>query len=98
MSTTWDSNETPDPFRLTPMGAVRTILRGLPLALLVFGCLAILLLVRLIERPIYGQQNDHTGSRFRVGGFPLRLQLLAEQLDDTAIVAMAEIAAALPRG
>ena len=60
MNTTWDSNEAPDPFRLTPMGLVRTVLRGVPLAFLVFGCLLILLVVRLIERPIFGQHRPVT--------------------------------------
>ncbi|MEX0282725.1 MAG: lysophospholipid acyltransferase family protein, partial [Arenibacterium sp.] len=60
MSPTWDSTDAPDTFRMTPMGALRTLLRGVPLAVLVFGCLAILLLVRLIERPLFGLHRPVT--------------------------------------
>ena len=41
-------------------GVLRALRRGLPLALLVFGCLGILLLVRLIERPIHGLRRPWT--------------------------------------
>ncbi len=60
MSQTWDSDSAPDPFRITPLGWLRAILRGLVLGLLVFGCLAILLLVRLIERPLFGLHRPVT--------------------------------------
>ncbi len=67
-------------------GWVRFILKALPLAILVFGCLALLLLVRLVERPIYGQRRPFTpyitqfvcrnalriiGLKFSVEGKPL---------------------------
>ncbi len=67
-------------------GWVRFILKALPLAVLVFGCLALLLLVRLVERPIYGQRRPVTpyitqfvcrnslriiGLKFSVEGKPL---------------------------
>ncbi len=42
------------------MGWVRVILRGVPLGLLVFGGLLVLLLVRLIERPIFKMQRPIT--------------------------------------
>jgi len=39
-------------------GGLRAVRRGLPLGLLIVGCLLILLLVRLIERPIWGQRRS----------------------------------------
>lgn len=42
------------------MGWIRVALRGFPLAVLVFGCLLILLLVRLVERPICGMRRPVT--------------------------------------
>lgn len=39
---------------------LRIIRRGVPLALVTFGCLALLLLVRLIERPIFRQKRPIT--------------------------------------
>jgi 1-acyl-sn-glycerol-3-phosphate acyltransferase len=60
LSPTWDSDEAPEAIRITPMGWVRVVLRGVPLGILVFGCLALLLLVRLVERPIYGLHRPVT--------------------------------------
>ena len=60
MSVSWQSEEAPDPIRITPLGWVLVLLRGLPLALLVFGGLLILLAVRLIERPICGMKRPVT--------------------------------------
>lgn len=57
---TWDSDEAPDPLNITPMGWVRVLLRGLVLGTLVFGCLALLLLVRLVERPLFGLHRPVT--------------------------------------
>ncbi|MGX9350432.1 lysophospholipid acyltransferase family protein [Shimia sp. W99] len=42
------------------MGWVRVLLRGLVLATLVFGCLLILLLVRLVEKPVFGLHRPWT--------------------------------------
>lgn len=61
MSPTWDSQEAPpahDP--ITAAGYLRAVLRAVPLAILVFGCLLILLLVRLIERPLFGLHRPVT--------------------------------------
>ena len=60
MSQTWDGDTSPDPVRITALGWVRVLLRGLVLALLVFGCLGLLLLVRLVERPLYGLRRPIT--------------------------------------
>lgn len=86
--TTWQSDEgypaQPD---LGAMGIFRAVLRGLPLAILVFGCLALLLLLRLIERPLFGLRRPWTphitqfvcrnafrllGIRFAVKGMPIK--------------------------
>lgn len=57
----WSS---PDPYptrrRIGPLGWLRVGLRGVPLVVLVFGGLAILLMMRLIERPIYGDRRPWT--------------------------------------
>ncbi|WP_348540496.1 lysophospholipid acyltransferase family protein [Shimia sp. R9_3] len=85
---TWESEDGyPTLPKLGAMGIVRAILRGFPLALLVFGCLALLLLLRLIERPIFGLRRPWTpyitqfvcrnafrllGIRFSVSGMPIK--------------------------
>ncbi|CUH41530.1 lysophospholipid acyltransferase family protein [Ruegeria atlantica] len=56
----WDSDDAPDPIELGILGWVLVILRGLPLALLVFGGLLVLLTVRLIERPLFGLRRPIT--------------------------------------
>ena len=60
MTPTWHSDDAPEHRRLTLMDWVRVGLRGVPLALLVFGCLALLLLVRLFERPVFGVRRPIT--------------------------------------
>ncbi|QIZ82436.1 lysophospholipid acyltransferase family protein [Thalassovita gelatinovora] len=50
----------PTPEPIPPMGWVRVALRGGALAILVFGGLLILLLVRVFERPIYGLRRPVT--------------------------------------
>ncbi|MEX0285653.1 MAG: lysophospholipid acyltransferase family protein [Paracoccaceae bacterium] len=60
MSVTWDSNDPPR--RVVPGmgGYVLAVCRALPLALLVFGSLIILLLIRLVERPLFGLHRPVT--------------------------------------
>lgn len=60
MSTTWDSDVPPPRLRLTPLGGLRVVLRGLTLAVLVFGGLLLLLAVRLIEQPLCGLRRPVT--------------------------------------
>ncbi|MGV6804756.1 MAG: lysophospholipid acyltransferase family protein [Ruegeria sp.] len=50
----WHSDDAPDPVELGFLGWLLVFLRGIPLAILVFGGLIVLLAVRLIERPIFG--------------------------------------------
>ena len=50
----WDDGVSPEPVRMTPAAVMRVLLRGVPMALVVFGELLLLLLVRLVERPVYG--------------------------------------------
>ena len=54
MTETWRGEPEPDHIKITAMGWVRVVLRGVPLAVLVFGCLVLLLVTRLIERPLFG--------------------------------------------
>lgn len=60
MSDTWYSDDEPPVQPLEFRDWIRVIRRGLPLAMLVFGCLLILLAVRLFEAPIWGQRRPIT--------------------------------------
>lgn len=60
MSALWHGEEEPAPFRPGLAGVARAILRGVPLAMLVFGGLLVLLCVRLIERPLCGLHRPVT--------------------------------------
>ncbi|MEM9127613.1 MAG: lysophospholipid acyltransferase family protein, partial [Pseudomonadota bacterium] len=61
MSQTWHSDDgAEDGARLSIVDWVRVVLRGVPLAILVFGGLAILLLLRLVERPVFGVNRPVT--------------------------------------
>ncbi len=56
----WSEIPAPPPARVTALGWVRATLRGLPLAVLVFGGLALLLLVRWVEKPVHGLNRPWT--------------------------------------
>ncbi len=56
----WHSDNAPDPINLGFLGWILVVLRGLPLAILVFGGLIVLLAVRLIEQPLYGVRRPIT--------------------------------------
>lgn len=56
----WNSDDEPDPIRISLGGWLRVLARGIPLAFLVFGGLLVLLLVRLIEHPIHGHNRPIT--------------------------------------
>ena len=60
MGDTWYGETTPPHAALGVMGWVRAVLRAVPLIILVFGGLLILLLVRLIERPLFGLRRPVT--------------------------------------
>lgn len=60
MSALWHGVDEPHAFRPGPGGILRAVLRGVPLAILVFGGLLVLLLVRQIERPFYGKRRPIT--------------------------------------
>lgn len=84
----WESEEGyPEPPKLGFGGVLRLILRGLPLAILVFGCLLLLLFIRLLEKPLFGLRRPWTpyitqfvcrnafrlmGIRFAVQGTPIQ--------------------------
>ena len=57
---TWDPGIEPPHVRIGPTGWILGVARGLVLAALVFGCLALLLLVRLVERPVFGLHRPWT--------------------------------------
>lgn len=61
MTQPWDAVESyPEPKAIGVLGWGRVLVRGVILATVVFGCLAILLLVRLIERPLFGLHRPWT--------------------------------------
>ena len=60
MTPTWRSDEPPPPVRIGAMGWVRAGFRGAALALVTFGGLAVLLLVRLVEAPLHGLDRPWT--------------------------------------
>lgn len=76
---TWTSDEPAPRSRPGVLGWALVILRGFVLALLVFGCLGLLLLTRLVERPFFGLNRPWTPhitvfvcrNAFRVMGLPL---------------------------
>jgi len=77
----WGSDTPPDDFKVPASGWLRVLRRGVPLAILVFGGLVVLLMVRLAERPFHGQQRPWTPhitcfvcrNAFRIIGLPLHL-------------------------
>jgi lyso-ornithine lipid O-acyltransferase len=70
---TWDSGVPPVYPAITPLGWLRVALRALALAVLVFGGLAVLLLLRLVERPLCGLDRPVTP---RITQFVCRCALL----------------------
>lgn len=60
MSETWRGATPPDAPRLGPRGWARAFARGAPLALVVFGGLGLMLVVRLVERPLHGLDRPWT--------------------------------------
>ncbi len=48
------------PHRIGPLGWIRVLLRGSVLAIVTFGCLGILVLLRLVERPLHGLHRPWT--------------------------------------
>ncbi|MFD1913754.1 lysophospholipid acyltransferase family protein [Halodurantibacterium flavum] len=85
--TTWHSAEAPpeNPI-ITPLGWGLVMLRGLALGVVTYGCLALLLMLRLVERPLFGLNRPWTpfitqfvcraafvilGIRLRVTGRPM---------------------------
>ncbi|GLO70454.1 1-acyl-sn-glycerol-3-phosphate acyltransferase [Phaeobacter inhibens] len=57
---TWEGGDAAAPIKITAMGWLRVVARGLVLGILVFGGLLILLLVRLVERPFCGLNRPVT--------------------------------------
>lgn len=87
MSQVWGEGSEPQERPIGAMGYLRAVLRGLPLALVVFGGLLILLTIRLVEKPVWGVKRPLTpwitqtvcrtafvilGIRFRASGQQMR--------------------------
>ncbi|MBV1867339.1 MAG: 1-acyl-sn-glycerol-3-phosphate acyltransferase [Marinosulfonomonas sp.] len=87
MTPTWQSDDEPAPLVISPLGWLRVIWRGGLLGLVTFGGLIVLVLLRLIERPVWNQHRPWTpfitqfvcrmaliiiGIRFRTSGNLMR--------------------------
>jgi len=57
---TWDEGDVPPPVAIGALGWPRVAVRGLALILVTFGGLAVLILLRLVERPAYGLHRPWT--------------------------------------
>ncbi|MGB0800070.1 MAG: lysophospholipid acyltransferase family protein, partial [Planktomarina sp.] len=57
---TWMSEDEPTVPRIGLGGWLRVLRRGIPMALVTFGGLVLLLLVRLVERPVFGARRPVT--------------------------------------
>lgn len=60
MSPTWDSDEPIHADPISAAGWLRVLLRGTALVIVVFGGLSLLLLMRLLERPLFGVDRPVT--------------------------------------
>lgn len=60
MSPTWDSDDPIVDPPITGMGWLLVLLRGIPLGIVVFGGLALMLMLRVFERPIFGVDRPLT--------------------------------------
>tara|TARA_R110002051_G_scaffold57104_10_gene105894 strand:- start:5887 stop:6717 length:831 start_codon:yes stop_codon:yes gene_type:complete len=60
MNAPWNEGDAPEHLKIDLTGFIRAILRGVPLLLLVFGGLVLLLVLRLFERPFFGQRRPYT--------------------------------------
>lgn len=60
MSPTWEGAPTPETGAIGLLGWLRVVLKGVPLAIVVFGGLALLLLIRLVEKPVHGLRRPWT--------------------------------------
>jgi 1-acyl-sn-glycerol-3-phosphate acyltransferase len=78
----WDPGSEPAEYKITAMGWLRIAVRAPILALVVFGGLAVLLMIRLIERPLCGADRPVTPwitqgvcrTALRIMGLPLHVE------------------------
>ena len=92
MSGTWFPEEAAEPVKVTALGWVRVLLRIVPMLVVILAGLMVLLLVRLIERPLYGLHRPITpyitqfvckSSLFIMG---LRLKVTGERMQQKGAV------------
>jgi len=61
VSATWESEQGyPEKHSISSLGWLRVVWRGLVLGCIVFSCLGLLLLVRLVEKPVFGLHRPWT--------------------------------------
>lgn len=82
MNPTWDKGDRPDTVRISPLGWGLVALRAPVLVAVIFGGLVLLLLLRLIEKPLFGMERPMTPwitqtvcrITLRVIGLPLQVK------------------------
>ncbi len=87
MSQTWQGAEPPEYPPIQTAGWLRIAWRAPVMIVVIFGCLALLLLVRLVERPLYGLRRPVTpyitqfvcGTVLKVMGLPVEVRGRAMQ-------------------
>lgn len=80
MSRTWRGAPPPAPEAVGPLGWLRAVVTGAPLALVTFGGLGLMLLLRPLERALWGARRPVT-PRITVGVCRLALPLLGVRLE-----------------
>ena len=60
MTPTWRSDDVPAIAPMTARGWLRVVMRGIPLIALIIGGLILLLILRIVERPLFGQRRPWT--------------------------------------
>lgn len=60
MSVAWSDGSEPEPVRITPLGWVRAIVRGFLIVVVLVVGLVLMLLLRLVEKPLFGLHRPVT--------------------------------------
>ncbi|GKY87928.1 lysophospholipid acyltransferase family protein [Sinisalibacter aestuarii] len=60
MSVVWNDGSTPEQVRITPLGWLRAVLRGVLILVVILSGLVLMLFLRLIEKPVFGVNRPVT--------------------------------------
>ena len=90
-SPTWMSETEPDPVPISMAGWMRVAWRGILMGGYTFGGLAVLLLVRLVEKPVYGMARPWTPKitqsvcRFAFWVLGMRLEVIGTPMNGSGV-------------